>query len=362
MACRFILIASEISAQQYVLKNQEVLEKVNHGLDSLYNYNFEFSDSMLKEFLQDHPDHPFPYLYEALTIYLKNFPIIPKSETDKQYVIAITRAIEKADILLKNDEENPEAIFLSLMGRLLIMQYYADNDLSSKVVPYVRKSYKLTKLGFKLTEKVIDFNFSTGLYNYYRQAYPEKHPVYKPIAYFFADGNKELGIKQLEHNSQNGTFLNAESLAFLVYISLYFEGDPNKAEKYTKQLHKKYPNNPIYTSYRIQALLLQKKYVKVVPLIKKLQRHQHNNDFFEMMMLIYSGIIEEMQNENFEQAEIFYKIAITKSEKYGSYGERSAAYAYFGLSRIHKLKDKKQSAAYRNKAIDSTNNPHLTFE
>jgi len=349
-------------AQNSILSDKEAIDKIEFGLDSIYNFQFNQIDEICKELYEKYPKHPLPPLFNAIRIYWQHFPVTPKGPYHSEYIQNITQAISSADLLLDQDSENTEALFLSLMARLLVMQYYADNKESSKVIPYVRKAYKITKKGFTLNKEIQDFQFTTGLYNYYREAYPEKHPVYKPIAYFFPKGNRELGIKQLEDNWHHGIFLDAESLSFLVYISLHFEGNYKKSARYTKELNKLYPKNPLFLSYRIRTLLLQEKYNKALPLIQELETKHASNEFFKIMSLIYRGIYEEKKCKNFIDSESYYQKAIELSDPYLPFMNGRISYAYFGLSRIWERKDHKKATAYRKKALDMSNYAHLNFD
>ncbi len=356
------LISFNLFAQRSILNDKAALEKIERGLDSIYNLQFDSVLDIEEEFINNYPNNPLPPLFSALRIYWEYFPITPNSKYNDLYIGKINESIEKAEKILDKDENNHEAQFLNLMARLLIMQYYADNRQSAKVIPYVRRAYNMARKGFNLTDEIVDFNFSTGLYNYYREAYPEKHPVYKPIAYFFKDGDKKLGFKQLEYNSKHGIFLDAESLSFLVYISLNFEENYKKASKYTKELNQLYPNNLLYLSYRIKTYLLNKKYIKAQELIVILDNSTKENGFFQIIVKIYQGIIEEKKNKNYKKAEILYNEAIKCSKEFEPFINNRISYAYFGLSRIYKQSDPKKSKELRNIAKEISSYKHITFD
>ena len=61
-----------------------------------------------------------------------------------------------------------------------------------------------------------DFYFFTGLYNYYREAYPEAHPIYKVLAFLFPRGDREKGSAELQNAGANSIMLKAEAYSFLV--------------------------------------------------------------------------------------------------------------------------------------------------
>lgn len=348
--------------QNSILSDKQALQKIDESLDSLYNFKFENVKLTEQELYSKYPDNPLPPLFSAMKIYWEHFPVTTNSSFHDIYVQKINQSIEISEKLLEKNDDDSEAIFLNLMARMLIMQYYADNNQSSKVIPYISRAYSMVKKGFNLTDEIIDFNFSTGLYNYYRKAYPERYPVYKPIAYFFKGGDKKLGLKQLEYNWKHGIFLDAESLSFLVFISLNFEGDYKKSLKYTRDLYKEYPDNPLYLSYRIRTLLLLNRYNKAQDLLVILNQKSQNNDFFQMMYKIYQGIVEEKKNHKPEKAKELYLEAIELGKKYETFANDRLSYAYFGLSRVVKTENPELSKKYRSKAVGLSNYKHLTFD
>jgi len=356
------LISFPIYSQQHILSNHKAVEEIEQQLNQIYNFQFTPFDSYYQQIQNQYPNHPLPHLFYAIKIYWEHFPVTPQSGYHSLYVDQINRSIEKSDILLVQNEQNTEAVFISLMSRLLLMQYYADNQQSSKVIPYVRRTYQLTRKGFDLTKEFADFNFSTGLYNYYIEAYPEKHPVYKPVAYFFPKGDIEFGLRQLEYTWKHGIFLDAEALSFLVYISLNFEADYKKSIRYTRELHKEYPKNPLYLSYRINNLLLLERYHRAEQLVDALKNNPFSNNFFQMMVQIYQGILQEKKYNNDEKAEQHYWNAIKLSEKYVPFANGRLSYAYYGLSRIYKNTNPKLSKKYRDRAKDLSSYQHLTFD
>lgn len=357
-----LFISCNAYSQLSVLNNQETLQRIERGIDNLYNFQFD-SISETEQYLhEEYPDNPLPPLFSALTIYWKHFPVTPNSMYHDLYVENINRSIQKSEHLLEQNADFTEAIFLNLMARLLIMQYYADNHQSSKVMPHASRGYSMVKKGFDLTDSLTDFNFSTGLYNYYRVAYPEKHPVYKPIAYFFREGDKKHGLNQLEYNWKHGIFLDAEALSFLVFISLNFEENYKKSLRFTRELYQSYPNNLLYLSYRIRTLLLLEKYHKANPLIHELDQLSQEKPFFQMMVHIYKGIVAEKKHQDFKQAEKFYRKAIDLGNPYKPFANDRISYAYFGLSRIYINNDVDLSKKYREMANNLSSYSHINFD
>jgi hypothetical protein len=358
----FVLTSFFIHAQTAILSDPRIMEEIEIELNRLYNFNFDSASQFENKLETSYPESPLPPLFKATKMYWQYFPITPNSPYHNAFVQSINLSIGKSENILSNDKNNSEAAFLNLMARLLIMQYYSDNHESSLVLPHVRRAYAMVRKGFDLTHTITDFNFSTGLYNYYREAYPEKHPIYKPVAYFFRKGDKDLGLKQLEYNWKHGVFLDAESLSFLVFISLNFEENYKKSARYTRELYKAYPDNPLYLSYRIRTLLLLERYHRAEQLIDELESKSAENDFFRMMINIYRGIMEEKKNKNPEFAEKLYLEAIELGKNFQPFANDRISYACFGLSRIYEHKNPKKSKEYLELAKSLSSYKHLNFD
>ncbi|MGA1977455.1 MAG: hypothetical protein ABSG89_06310 [Bacteroidales bacterium] len=89
--------------------------------------------------------------------------------------------------------------------------FYADNDLIMEVIPLTTGTYQYLMRSFDFTSACTDLNYFTGLYNYYREAYPNAYLEYKPLAFLFPDGDMEIGLKQLQTAAINSVVLRAES-------------------------------------------------------------------------------------------------------------------------------------------------------
>jgi tetratricopeptide (TPR) repeat protein len=351
-----------LSAQESILSDSLFMIRLKTEVDSIYNFQFENTEKTYLEMEEKYPDHAFTQLFYALMLHWKYFPIVPESEYHDDYVNRIDKAILSAENSLDKNKDNTEAIFFNLMSRMFVMQHYADNKMSSKVVSHLGRGYKMVSAGFDLKEEMTDFHFSTGIYNYYSKAYPEAHPIYKPIAYFFPEGDIELGLQQLEYNWKNGVFLDVESLFFMAYINLNFEKNYEAALKNLEHLNDSFPNNLLYISYRIQTLLLTEEYDLAESYINKLEKMNTSNDFFQIVKRIYKAVILEKKNYNYTKAATEYAKAVQDLAKYGDFANAYSSFAFYGLSRIYQEIDKKKAKNYRKIADDLAVYPHINFD
>ena len=124
-----------------------------------------------------------------------------------------------------NTAYEAEYLLADLCARGMLLMFYADNDLAMKVIPLTTGTYKYLRRSFDFASVCSDLNYFTGVYNYYREAYPKAYPVYKSLAFLFPGGNMKIGLKQLHTAAINSVVLRAESYFLLTYIYLNFENN-----------------------------------------------------------------------------------------------------------------------------------------
>jgi hypothetical protein len=307
-----------------------------------------------------YPDHPLNYLFRGMITYWRNYPLVPTSEGKDSFEADMRKCIELCD-KNKDPVNEAEILLINLCARGLLLLYYTDNDLSFEVFPIASSTYQCIRKSFAFTASYIDLYFFTGVYNYYREAYPQAHPVYKTLAFLFPKGSKEKGLSDLKKVAKSSIIMKAESYSFLTDIFLYFENNFQGATYYSKSLHYLYPGNPRYLGTYIKNLLLIKHYDEAE---KEIQSSKNlKNPFFQAQVAIFKGILEEKKYHNLDLAEQFYIKGITSISKFRNFGNEYAAYAYFGLSRISDTNgDLSNKKNYRKLALKLAESNSIDFD
>ncbi len=182
------------------------------------------------------------------------------------------------------------------------------------------------------------------------------------MAFLFPSGNRELGLYEMDLAAKSAIFLKAESYSFLSGIYISFENNFTKAMSYSEQLHRLYPDNPLYIAIYIKNLLLVKEYDLAEKLINEARREMQN-DYLKVQLNILNGIIYEKKYRNLRTAKSYYRTGVDRATKYSDYANEYLAYAYFGLSRIAASENDQQSARmYRRLALDNTAYDNVNFD
>lgn len=326
----FFLIFSATSFAQ-LLNDNESKQLIIKGLDKLYNYEFKEADSYFHHVKAKYPKHPVTPLLSALQVQWQNLPVEQNPKALAQYLALLEKCQLSAETLLKDQSKKAEAIFFLVAshGYIALVLNYKKEQV--KAANESRKAYGYLKDGKQLIEKNPEFLFTSGLYNFYRIQYPETHPIVKPAMIFFENGNKKLGIQQLEQAVQKSVFSRIEASFYLMNVFLKYESNYPKALVYSNWLHERYPNNLIYTMRHAESLMMNGKIDDALPLIQQLKRT--NDKVYVLAGNLFEGLMLEKFKKNDKAAAEHY-LSVLKMHPNERYTNDYYAMAYAGLARI----------------------------
>ncbi|MBN2632070.1 MAG: hypothetical protein JXR66_00840 [Bacteroidales bacterium] len=357
-----LLLFMPLSSGAQILGDTFAIRIITRGMQNIYNFRFgeagEASDSLAVLY----PGHPVIDLFDGMRVYWENFPLLPTSDATLQFENLMRRCIDKSE---KETAPSPayeaEYLLTRMCARGLLLLFYADNDMSGNVIPLAASTYRPLMLSFGYTSRCTDFYYFTGVYNYYRDAYPQVYPVYKAVAFMFPPGDMQLGLRQLEECGQTSIALRAEAYFILSWIRLNFERDAEEALPLLLHLVDSYPNNPLYRICYIKNLLLLKRYGEAEEVLERYRADR--NLFYSSVVPVLEGIIQEKKYFNTELAFSNYKTGVSALSAFGAYGNEYAAYGYYGLSRLAALAgNNHERRNYRRQAQSLAEFRDITFD
>ena len=327
-----------------ILDNSGVMRTIDTTIQHLYNFDFETADSLIAVIGRKTPGHPVGPFLEGLSLYWKNYPLLPGQEKTASFITLMDTSVERAGRFLDANEKDVEGTFFDLMGRAMLLLYYADNGVTSGYLKNILPAYHDVMKGFHMMDHFNEFYFTTGLYNYYREAYPDAHPVYKAATMFLKSGNEEKGLKQLEYAAKHCVFLKVEANLYLSYIYLNYENNPEMAVEHMRRLHAWYPDNTYFLCRYAETLIINKQFDKAKPLLSQITKAGRKDDYVKMKGLILSGFYNEKTRHNLFIARHNYLNGLKLSKKFGEIAENFQAIAYWGLYRIYKQQHQEKKA------------------
>jgi len=325
-----------IYSQQSYLHRPDILEKVELSLHNTYNFAFDEARAIQKELKESTPDHPAPFFLGALIVYWEHFPLLPDNPAAKSFIHLMDQCVLMAKDLIENEETYLEGIFFDLFGRAFKAMFWADNGKSGKVVSDLGTMYRRFKEGKELKDQFVEFYFSTGLYNYYIEAYPEAHPAYKALVSFMQKGDKKLGLEQLNHAINHAIYLKVEALLFMSLIQLKYEKDLSTAAIYARRLHHDYPDNTYYQGHLLTILLHQHRFLEVRKILGSTEGQK--DPWSDMIRTLAESFMAEKQGDKDLLAGQGYQKLVKSADAFGPIADAYSAMAYMGLSRLHQQK------------------------
>ncbi len=348
------------ATQSQILKDPVAKALILEGLNKAYNFQFDEAENVYTKIKAKYPNNPTYSTLMHMMLYTQYAPITDFPKIKAQYLMHLNKALELSEALIEKNENDPEAIFFMLSTLGSIAAWQADNDEMMKAVNTARKAFPFMKKGTKLTNIQADFLFTTGLYNYYIEQYPDDHPLVKPFMIFFSNGNKKQGLSELEQCSKKAIFTSVESAYYSVYIYLKHENRPDKALAILIGLIDKYPNNILFKTRQAESLISLNRMEAAQPIVDDLKKS--NGKIYPVAGLIFQGIIDEKHKLNDKEATLNYKKAI-KTPVDIRYTQDYHAMAYLGLGRIALRQGNKIVAKdFFKKALDLSDYTSTTAE
>ena len=347
----FFLTISASAQFKMLHQDTEMFKAVRQGLNHVYNYEFEQAQPFFLEIKKKYPQHPAYSFTQALILFTKNFPIKPGHSDYKLFDHFVKECLLKSEALLEKDPDNYDGIFCALAAHSYQALMFSFSKDYFQSISAARKVYVYMKQGFELKKEYPDFYYTSGLFYYYAEQYPETHPIVKPLMWFFESGNKQKGLNDLNIAMLKGVYTKQESLMLLSYVTIKYESNPLKSQEYSEKLYFNYPNNPYALSRYIESLIFSKNYLKAIELLPKL--HATKNPYFKMVSEVYNGIIQEKHFLNNTLAKSSYNDAIHICATLHNKTDDYQSFCYLGMGRISDAEknNKKAIACYR-KALE----------
>lgn len=362
LALCLLCMANWTQAQKLPLfHNDALLDMVDRGGDYIYNQEFAAADQVMDSLERKLPGHPIVPMMRAMSLAWRDQPIRTSSPVYPEHEKYLLETIAKSEKISQNDPNNLEAMFFEMSAHGLLAEYYAQEGSSFKAMTQAKQTYTLIRKTMEHTGQSPELLFLSGLYNYFREKYPERHPIYKSVVWMFKSGDIEKGLAQLDSAVHYSKIVKIEASLYLSYIWLRYENRADKARYYLERLHTMYPANDYFKAKYLECLMRQKDYKNAMPLIEELQVHK--KPYFKMCGEVFMGVYQEKVKRQLEEARKAYKRGLAAGSKTPDRGEYYKSIAYLGLGRIAEANGELALAAdYYEKTIDLDETDWLTEE
>ncbi|MFY0689706.1 MAG: tol-pal system protein YbgF [Cyclobacteriaceae bacterium] len=331
-----------------LLQNRYVEIEATMAMFNMYNMEFDKAESHFNYLIKQYGWHPLPYFLMGLSHWWRLMPYGEmETKWDDRFLNYMDTAERLSKRLYEQVHELEGAFFLSAVyafrGR-----FYGDRG------DYIKASFE-GKGALKYLEICRgneDFSpellFGDALFNYYAEWIPEHYPMLKPLLAFFPDGDKKLGLDQLEQTARNAFYARTEAQYYLMRILYAEENDVKSSFQLADYLHKQYPNNAYFHRFYARLLYQMGKNDEAIKESKLIiERIDLQMDGYEYNSGRYAAFFLGHINErlrNYEESKKYFKYAMEYGELSESTDKGYYFFAILHLGRIAEIEEDYASA------------------
>ena len=332
--------------------------RIQQGIDLIYQLHFVEADRYFEAIIADDPANPAGHFFLAMVGWWRVLIDLEDRSHDEAFYRLLERCIEVCDNRLAQDPDDFDVILfkggaVGFRGRLRGDRHQfvrAARD-GLRCLPLLKKSRALEP-----TNK--DILFGQGIYNYFAEVIPERHPIVRPIMLFLADGDRELGLQQLQQVARDGRYARVEAIYFLAQIHRMFEEDDAGALPYLVELHEMYPENALFHRYRARTLIALGRWVQGIGQYEEVARRSragqagyHQRGHIEALYYIGKNAFRQRRREaavgSFSAADSLARTLGPDPEDQETNGYAALANLYLGMTfdELGRQEDARQSYA-----------------
>jgi tetratricopeptide (TPR) repeat protein len=256
MVCAMALPASLFGAGAHAEK-LALPPGTSAALEKIYSFDTDGAIADAQRLEKEQPDHPLGYLLEAEALWWRIFCTSaefkygltdarhrPKLAADQHYLELAAKASSMALTQLKS-HETAEMQFYAGLGDAFAARFFglrSENRAGARAGVRAREHFLRA---LKLDPELADAEFGLGLYNYYADTLSA---LAKLLSFFMGipGGNKQEGIRQLEHDIAQGVLTPAAARFYLALNLHRYDQLYEKALGVIGPLVEQYPSNPLF--------------------------------------------------------------------------------------------------------------------
>ena len=202
-----VVLCKSVSAQShssmtFTMRSYDA--RVQQGIDLIYNLRFEEADSHFDSIINSDPANPLGYFFRAMVVWWRVLINLDDQSHDQDFFDRLEDCIKVCDARLDHDKNDFDAILfkggaIGFRGRLR-----GDRKQMLKAARDGLRSLPLLKQSRELEPTNKDILFGQGIYNYFREVIPQKYPIVRAVTWTLDDGDREVGLRQLEEVANEG--------------------------------------------------------------------------------------------------------------------------------------------------------------
>ncbi len=256
-AVLFLCCAVVMPAPAEIVLPPDVMEAAKEGINGVYSLDFQTAQKNIEEVFAKYPDHPFAHFGNAMIAWSRYEYEFETSDEQQRKVFEqiLDESIDGIKRWLKQNPDDPNG-YMGI-GALYGLRAMFNMRNRNWVTAYFtgRKAISNLEKSLKLDPTYYDAYFGLGIYEYFAGTLPS---VIKVLAKIVAiKGDPARGVAFLNRSREKALFTGDSSKLILIQVqntrgSKFYA--PEKSLEYIRELHKKFPNNPLMRYVEIICL------------------------------------------------------------------------------------------------------------
>ena len=328
----------------------DVMTYATEGINGVYSLDYPTAQKNIQLVFDAYPDHPFAHFGNAMIAWSRYEYEFETSDDAQREVFEniLKDSITGIKRWVKQNPQDPNG-YMGL-GALYGLRALFSMRNRSWVTAYFsgRKAIKNLEKSLALDPTYYDAFFGLGIYQYFAGTLPN---VIKVLAQIVAiKGNPDEGVRQLNLAREKATFTSDSAKLILIEVqntrgSKYY--NPQKSLEFIRELHAKYPNNPLMHYVEVICLYETKQYEEVSSRAQYFLDQIGKNPFYKDIYVAraYTALgTVQMAQGNFEQARALFEkgraaVSTQEPSRWGVWNELRLGQVYDVLG----LRDKAQA-------------------
>ena len=340
--------AASRDSTELLIADMIVQIEATEAMNAMYNFDFEEAGKQYHWLMQKHPESPLAYFLLGLNEWWKMMPDTDVEDFDGRFHYYMDTAIVISKGMLKIDSKRIEGAFFLAAAYGFKGRLYSDRGKWGKAASAGRSSLKYLEICEEHSYLSPELLFGDALYNYFSVWIPENYPILKPILAFFPDGDKKLGLKQLNEVARNAFYTRIEAQIFLMQILANDAHDYTKSLAIAEYLHTHYENNPYFHRYYIRYLYSTHQYKRMEPkALEILARIDSGRFGYEATAGRYAAFFLGQANQswgNEKKAKQYYLKAVEFAKQQEMMETGYCLYSLLNLGKIARKDNRKKEA------------------
>ena len=309
----FLFSAMQSPLRAEITLPPDVMQAAVEGINGVYSLDFETAEKNIQKVFSLYPDHPFAHFGNAMIAWARYEYEFETSDEKQRKVFEkiLDDSIAGTQRWLKNNPQDPNA-YMGL-GALNGLRALFNMRNRNWITSYFsgRKAISNLEKSLKIDPTYYDAYFGLGVYEYFAGTLPT---VVKILAKIVAiKGSPDTGVKYLDKARTLARFTQDSAKLILIQVqntrgSKFYA--PGKSLEYIRELHQKYPNNPLMGYVEIICLYETGDFKNVSANAQHFLQLIGTNPYYKDIYIprAYTALgTSEMAQGNFERARALFE-------------------------------------------------------